>query len=185
MNDMKKTCMVVAAVLLAAAGLYAEGRGEDPLAKSRNQVTLSGTLQFADGFPVISAEGKTYRLFAPRFMREAYTLKPGLALSVEGYIVQQGPWPRGGDTDPGAAAESVVVQKVTVDGKTYEVPPMGRDGFGGGRGYHPRKGGWDGHRREFCGNYRDGGRREDFNRGYGEPRRDFREPDGRERKGPR
>jgi hypothetical protein len=183
---MKKTCMIVAAVLIAAAGLYAEGQGEDPLATYRNQVTLSGTLQFADGFPVISAEGKTYRLFAPRFMREAYTLKPGLPLSVEGYIVQQGHRPRGGGADLSAAAlESIVVQKVTVGGKAYEVYPAGQ-GFGGGKGFQRGKGGWEGRRGGFCGNYRDAGRREDLYRGYGEHRRDFRGgPDGPGRRGHR
>jgi hypothetical protein len=175
---MKKAVMVFAVVLCAAAGLYAEGRGEDSLEKYRNRVSVTGTLQFADGFPVISSDGKTYNLFAPHFTRQAYTLKPGMPLTVEGYIVQQGPRLRDGGAPP-AVSEAIFVQKVTVDGKTFETYP-GRPGgpyFGGGKNFHPGKGNWDGPRGEFCGNYR----------GYGEHRRDFRGPDrdGRGRRGPR
>lgn len=154
---MKKTCIIMAVILFAAAGLYAEGQGEDPLVKHRNQVTMSGTLQFADGFPAISVDGRSYRLFAPHFMRQAYTLKPGLALTVEGYLVQQGPWTRGGDTSgQPAGAESVFVQKITVDGKTFDIY-SGRPGPGYGSGYG--KDYRDGHRGGFCGNYWDGDRR--------------------------
>jgi hypothetical protein len=161
---MKKAGMILAVILFAAAGLYAEGRGEDSLAKYRNQVTLSGTLQFEDGFPAISANGKTYRLFAARFTREAYTLKPGLALTVEGYIMQRGPWAERDGSAPPPASETVVVQKVTVDGKTFEVyPGYPQDGpaFCGGKGYG------DGQRGEFRGDYR----------GCREHRRDFSGPD--------
>jgi hypothetical protein len=159
MSDMKKTCIFMAVILFAAAGLYAEGQGEDPLATYRNQVSLSGTLQFADGFPVISVDGRSYRLFAPHLMHQAYTLKPGLALTVEGYLVQQGPWTRGGDiSGRPAGAESIFVQKITVDGKTFNIysgRPEPGYGFGSGKGYR------DGRHKGFCGNYWDGDRRGD------------------------
>ncbi|MDR1931932.1 MAG: hypothetical protein LBQ57_03810 [Spirochaetales bacterium] len=165
---MKKTCLIVAVFLLAAAGLYAGGRGEDPFVNYRNQVTLSGTLQFANGFPMISADGKTYNLFAPRFAREAYTLKPGLALTVEGYLVQQGPRTQDrADDGPQAASESIFVQKVIIDGKTFEVNP----GRSAGHDFAGGKGQWEGRKGAFCGNYREGGHR-GFDRNYDRPGRD-------------
>jgi hypothetical protein len=141
---MKKILVIAAAVLCVTAGLYAGGQEEDSLAKYRNQVTITGTLQFENGFPAISADGKTYKLFAPHSMREAYSLKPGMPLTVEGYIVQPGPrmFP---DSDRPAAGEALVVKTVTIDGKSYELSP-GR-GFGGRDWDHPMrqgKGGWRG-----------------------------------------
>jgi hypothetical protein len=177
---MKKKLVILAVILLAAAGLYAEGRGEDSLGKYRNQVTVTGTLQFANGFPAISADGKTYNLFAPRLMRAAYSLKPGLPLTVEGIIMQQGPQMQGrapADAGRPAASESIFVQKVTIDGKTYEAQPDRQapgSAFGGGRDFRPGKGQWDGQRGGFCGNHRDGGRR-GSGRGW-EGRREFGGP---------
>jgi hypothetical protein len=151
---MKKICIITAVILSAAAGLYAEGQGEDSLAKYRNQVSLSGTLQFADGFPVISVEGRNYRLFAPRFLHHAYTLKPGLEMTVEGYLVQPGPRIQGGDAaGQPAGAESLFVQKLTVDGKTLDISsgrPSPGYGHGYGRGYR------DGRHGDFCGGGRHG-----------------------------
>jgi hypothetical protein len=157
---MKKTSLFFTVILFAAAGLYAEGRGEDSLSAHRNQISVTGALQFRDGFPVISADGKTYNLFAPRFMREAYTLKPGLALTIEGYIVQPGPMmrePQSGADSQRLQGESIFVQKVTIDGKTYEV-------HHGGRAFHHGKDQWNNSRRGFCGNYRED------SRGYGRGR---------------
>jgi len=130
---MKKTMIMLAVALIAAAGVYAEGRQEDPLASSRNKVALTGTLQFADGLPVINADGKTYNLFAPRLMRQAYTLKPGTALSVEGYVVQPPPrMQKDGTPSPASKRDSVLVRKVTIDGKTFETTGRG-EGRGQGR----------------------------------------------------
>ena len=149
---MKKTLMILGVVLFAAAGLYAEGRKEDPFAASRNTVTLTGTLQFANGFPAISAGGKTYNLFAQRFMREAYTLKPGLALTVEGYMVQPGPMMmrKGAEENKASIGESIFVRKVTIDGKTIEVGGSGRGEF--------RQHGRQGNRKESGGHGRNEGR---------------------------
>ena len=133
---MKKTLMVLVVVLFAAVEVCAEGRKEDSLASGRNKVTLTGTLQFVDGFPAISADGKTYKLFAPRLMREAYTLKPGLALTVEGYIVQPGPMMKQraeGKQSP--TGESVFVRKVTIAGKSFETGGFGPGGKGKFREY--------------------------------------------------
>jgi hypothetical protein len=153
---MKKKIVILAVILLVAAGLYAEGKGEDSFSKHRNQVTVTGTLQFVDGLPVISADSKTYKILSPRFMREAYTLKPGLALTVEGFIVQPGPQPQGRAPAAGtlAAAESIFVRKVTIDGKTYETHPE-RQLPGGpfGADYRPGRGRWEGQRENSCGDF--------------------------------
>ena len=127
---MKKTLLILSVVFFTAAGVYAEGRREDPFASSRNTVTLTGTLQFANGFPAISADGKTYNIFAPRLMREAYTLKPGIALTVEGYMVQPGPMMRkGAEENKTRIGESIFVRKVTIDGKTFETGGSGKGEF--------------------------------------------------------
>lgn len=157
---MKKTLFCAVLVLFALSGVYANGEQEDPLAQYRNKVTLSGSLQFENGFPVLSAGGKTYALMLRGFMRETFALKPGLALGVEGYVSQHGPmfsrrmW--NGDAPSSFPQDMIFVEKVTIDGKTFDLgSDWGRGPFGGGM-YHRGRGGRGG-----C----DWGDRDGFGRG--------------------
>jgi hypothetical protein len=168
---MKKIMVFAVGILFTAAGLFAEGTQEDPLAAYRNRVNLTGSLQFENGFPVLNAGGKVYALIAPRFARDAYTLKPGLSLTVEGYVVQRGPGT--GDGGSGLPAESIFVQKVIIDGKTYEAPPVAGNGFNG-KDFRQGRERWDGYR-GHCRNFGDGGQKDYWGHGWKDrPGRDGR-----------
>jgi len=73
---------------------------------------------------------------APGAMREVRYLKPGLRMTVEGYKVNAMP------RSPRPNMEHVYAEKVTIDGKTFDLSKnarfAGRGGMFGGRG-----GRWD------------------------------------------
>ena len=115
-----KKYLVLVGLVLLASGLYAAGAQEDPLAQYRDRVKLTGTLQFSDGYAEIAAGGQSYTLLAPGVQRVARTLKAGLKLSVEGFKVQADP--RMIRTRP--KGEYVVVEKVSVEGKDFDLSKM-------------------------------------------------------------
>ncbi|HOV37508.1 MAG TPA: hypothetical protein PLG79_02210 [Spirochaetales bacterium] len=130
---MKKGLLVLGFALVAA-GLFAAGAQEDPLAPYRESVKLSGTLQFTDGIPTLSSGGKVYGLMAHGFLHEAQFLKPGTPLEVEGYKMYGTPRGMVRFTDR-KDLEYVWVNKVTLGGKTYDLqgsfggPARGRGGM--------------------------------------------------------
>jgi len=139
-DDMKKKLLILAGFALLATSLFAAGAQEDALAQYRDKVTLTGTLQFKDGFPELNVGGKAYAVMAPGAMREVRFLKPGLRMTVEGYKVNAMP------RSPRPDMEHVYAEKVTIDGKTFDLsknaPFAGRGGRmmdGSGRG--PMSGG--------------------------------------------
>ena len=123
---MKKKLLILAGFALLATSLFAAGAQEDALAQYRDKVTLTGTLQFKDGFPELNVGGKSYAVMAPGVMREVRYLKPGLRMTVEGYKVNAAP------RSPRPDMEHVYAEKVTIDGKTFDLsknaPFAGRGG---------------------------------------------------------
>jgi hypothetical protein len=107
---------------LLAAGLFAAGAQEDSLAQYRDKVNLTGTLQFTDGYPELNVAGKAYAIVAPGVMREARTLKPGLRMTVEGYKLNSNPRMARPNVD------HVVAEKITIDGKSFDLGTAGRGG---------------------------------------------------------
>ena len=121
---MKKLAFVLGFALLAA-GLFAAGAQEDSLAQYRDKVSLTGTLQFTDGYPELNVAGKAYAVVAPGIMREAHTLKAGLRMTVEGYKMNAGP------RTVRPNVEHVVAEKITIEGKEFDLSKYGFGGRGG------------------------------------------------------
>ena len=138
---MKKKLLIMTAFAFLAAGLFAAGAQENPLGQYQDKVTLTGTLQFTDGYPELNVGGKAYAVMAPGLMRDARLLKAGIKMTVEGYKIQPGP------RSARPKVEHVLAQKVTIDGKVFDLSQYGPYGRGGrmmgGAGRGSRGGCWD------------------------------------------
>jgi len=150
-ETMKKKLLVLAIFAVLAAGLYAAGAQEDPFIENREKVTLTGTLQFTDGYPELNVGGKAWAVMAPGMMRQARAAKPGLKMTVEGYKVQPGPRALRPNLD------HVLAEKITIDGKTYDLSANRYYGRGG-MPHHRGGGRWDdrGYGRPGQGRWMDG-----------------------------
>lgn len=144
---------LLALMALATAGAFAEGQNETdqttPWGGTGDEVTLTGTVTWEDGHPELVSDGTTYALAAPGAQWYRDEIPEGTAVTVEGTTFDPGPRA----LQPNEV--HVLVEKITVDGETYELDELGfgRGGFGMrgsgpmmGRGGHPN-GGWGGRNR--------------------------------------
>ncbi|HNY21012.1 MAG TPA: hypothetical protein PKO22_02570 [Treponemataceae bacterium] len=133
---MKKTIMFLTMAIIVGAGLFAQadGRGpKNPPAPAPNAAQIepatqaSGNLAYVNGWIALQSGDKTYYLAGiQRLIGFVDGLKEGAAVKVEGYVRAM----------PMAPEYSFMrVTKVTVGGKSYDIPAMPRgEGPGMGKG---------------------------------------------------
>ncbi len=131
---MKKTIVFLTMVLIAGAGLFAQADGRGPknppaptAAQAEAVTQASGNLAYVNGWIALQSGDKTYYLAGiQRLIGFVDGLKEGAQVKVEGYARAM----------PMAPEYSFLrVTKVTVGGKSYDIPAMPRgDGNGMGAG---------------------------------------------------
>jgi hypothetical protein len=130
------TVGLISVASLAAEGAQERWGGSDPANAQRpyynsERVNVEGTVELtASGVELEANDGKHYELMYPRFLAEDVEVKDGQNVAVEGYLV---PGPRWGW---GEEENHLRVEKVTIDGKDYDLASR----FG--PGYGSRTGGW-------------------------------------------
>lgn len=140
---MKRSVVTVMIVLLVVGvgGAFAAGQEESsdfPYGPSRSMgrgfysedfeqpelVTVTGRVAFDDGFPTITAEGKTYDVMVPRYYADDVDVDAGATITVQGYLMNADTSPRLDEDDL-----HIMVTKATIGGEVYEIDiehgPMG------------------------------------------------------------
>lgn len=134
---MKKT-LVILITALTAATIFAAGQKEDDsqsyFDRDYEEVSLTGTLEEVDGWPALSADGKTYLVMAPMYRFNNDTLPFGEKVSLTGIITQPGPWGRFNIEEQENVDGHFMVRTAEYNGETIdlgEFHPMGPGGFRG------------------------------------------------------
>lgn len=118
--------------VLAAEGAQErwDGPTQNPYYNSE-RLSVEGTARLtASGVELKATDGKEYELMYPRYLAEDVQVKDGQRVAVEGYLVPGPRWEVGEDEN------HLRVEKVTIDGKEYDLAAS----FG--PGYGPRGGAW-------------------------------------------
>jgi hypothetical protein len=128
---MKKTVSALVLVLAAAAIAMAQAAPAAP-ATAQQTVTISGKLELIDGFISVKSGGTTYYTRGlDRIVGFVKDLQEGAQVKLEGYAYPVG-LPSG--------YSMLMVTKVTVGGKDYELPRMGAFGRFGKAGANGQNG---------------------------------------------
>lgn len=122
---MKRT-VLMAAMMVSAVALFANGAQEGPREPVWNPVEITGTVSVVDDYPVLTADGETYLLGAPRAAWYLDEIDDGQTITVRGHLVDEPAVEVDVETDA-----HIAVDQAIVDGQVY---PIGRMGAFGGRG---------------------------------------------------
>lgn len=123
----KMTLLGTVVLVIGSGALFASGQGERPsnvepgrrLTAEAESVTLTGTVEYRDQYPVLVADGTAYSLSTRGGGWYADDLKEGMELTVAGDRIEAL------DDSPSGADYHLFVATATADGETIEFDAPG------------------------------------------------------------
>ena len=122
---MKRTALAVV-MMVSAVALFANGAQENDWEPTWNPVEMTGTVSIVDDYPVLTANGRTYLLGAPRAAWYLDEVEDGQSITVRGHLIDEPAVEVDVETDA-----HIAVDQAVVDGEVYPIGRMAAFGRGG------------------------------------------------------